>query len=359
MCRYRVEHVAQHVGGKARMRGMQGDALQKVTAKGHKDGSLPEARDGRGRDQGGRCAGARDGGIHPGRGRDAARRGRARAVGEVRQVVAGFVQAQRQRDRARHRPGGQARPRGHQVRPGAGAQLRPEAEGDPARPGGRDAAGRDPGPQAHPRGLDRLLRAGRALSDGRLRAHVDRHRAGGRREAASSPARRRTRAGRIRPSSRPCISAARTRSTCWAACRRSPPWRSAPRRSGPWTWWSAPATPTWRRPSASCSAASASTCSPAPPRRSIIADDSVDAELCATDLLGQAEHGPTSPAILLTDVGEARARDDGRGRASADDPPHRRCRRQGLGRHGRGDRLRQRRRDGAPRPTASPPSTCR
>jgi sulfopropanediol 3-dehydrogenase len=33
----------------------------------------------------------------------------------------------------------------------------------------------------------------------------------------------------------------------------------------------------------------------------IIADDSIDAEVCATDLLGQAEHGPTSPAILLTD----------------------------------------------------------
>jgi sulfopropanediol 3-dehydrogenase len=33
----------------------------------------------------------------------------------------------------------------------------------------------------------------------------------------------------------------------------------------------------------------------------VIADDTVDAELCATDLLGQAEHGPTSPAILLTD----------------------------------------------------------
>ena len=32
----------------------------------------------------------------------------------------------------------------------------------------------------------------------------------------------------------------------------------------------------------------------------LIADDSVDAELCAADLLGQAEHGPTSPAILLT-----------------------------------------------------------
>ncbi len=33
----------------------------------------------------------------------------------------------------------------------------------------------------------------------------------------------------------------------------------------------------------------------------VIADETVDAELCATDLLGQAEHGPTSPAILLTD----------------------------------------------------------
>jgi sulfopropanediol 3-dehydrogenase len=32
----------------------------------------------------------------------------------------------------------------------------------------------------------------------------------------------------------------------------------------------------------------------------VIADESADAELCATDLLGQAEHGPTSPAILLT-----------------------------------------------------------
>jgi sulfopropanediol 3-dehydrogenase len=32
----------------------------------------------------------------------------------------------------------------------------------------------------------------------------------------------------------------------------------------------------------------------------IIADDTADAEICATDLLGQAEHGPTSPAVLLT-----------------------------------------------------------
>jgi sulfopropanediol 3-dehydrogenase len=40
----------------------------------------------------------------------------------------------------------------------------------------------------------------------------------------------------------------------------------------------------------------------------IIADECVDGEMCATDLLGQAEHGPTSPAILITDS-EKLARD--------------------------------------------------
>jgi sulfopropanediol 3-dehydrogenase len=32
----------------------------------------------------------------------------------------------------------------------------------------------------------------------------------------------------------------------------------------------------------------------------VIADDSADPELVAADLLGQAEHGPTSPAVLIT-----------------------------------------------------------
>jgi sulfopropanediol 3-dehydrogenase len=32
----------------------------------------------------------------------------------------------------------------------------------------------------------------------------------------------------------------------------------------------------------------------------IIADETVDGEICATDLLGQAEHGPTSPAVMIT-----------------------------------------------------------
>jgi sulfopropanediol 3-dehydrogenase len=40
----------------------------------------------------------------------------------------------------------------------------------------------------------------------------------------------------------------------------------------------------------------------------VIADDSVDGEICATDLLAQADHGPTSPAILLTNS-EKLARD--------------------------------------------------
>jgi len=39
----------------------------------------------------------------------------------------------------------------------------------------------------------------------------------------------------------------------------------------------------------------------------VIADDTVDGELCAADLLGQAEHGPNSPAVLLTNS-EALAR---------------------------------------------------
>jgi len=32
----------------------------------------------------------------------------------------------------------------------------------------------------------------------------------------------------------------------------------------------------------------------------LLADETVDGDICATDLLGQAEHGPTSPAVLLT-----------------------------------------------------------
>ena len=37
-----------------------------------------------------------------------------------------------------------------------------------------------------------------------------------------------------------------------------------------------------------------------PTETMVIADDTVDGELCATDLLGQAEHGYNSPAVLVT-----------------------------------------------------------
>jgi sulfopropanediol 3-dehydrogenase len=37
-----------------------------------------------------------------------------------------------------------------------------------------------------------------------------------------------------------------------------------------------------------------------PTETMVIADDTVDAEICATDLLGQAEHGYNSPAVMIT-----------------------------------------------------------
>jgi len=45
-----------------------------------------------------------------------------------------------------------------------------------------------------------------------------------------------------------------------------------------------------------------------PTETMVIADDTVDGEICATDLLGQAEHGTNSPAVLLT-TSEKLARD--------------------------------------------------
>ena len=45
-----------------------------------------------------------------------------------------------------------------------------------------------------------------------------------------------------------------------------------------------------------------------PTETMVIADDTVDGELCATDLLGQAEHGYNSPAVLVTNS-EKLARD--------------------------------------------------
>ena len=62
--------------------------------------------------------------------------------------------------------------------------------------------------------------------------------------------------------------------------------------------------PSWPRPSGSCSGRVGIDLLAGPTETLVIADDSVDGELCAADLLGQAEHGPDSPAILLTNSEE-------------------------------------------------------
>ncbi len=79
----------------------------------------------------------------------------------------------------------------------------------------------------------------------------------------------------------------------------------------------------------------------------VIADETVDAEMCATDLLGQAEHGPTSPAMLLT-TSEKLARETmAEVERLLGHPADRADRAAGLGGLRRGDRVRGRRGDGA------------
>ena len=72
----------------------------------------------------------------------------------------------------------------------------------------------------------------------------------------------------------------------------------------------------------------------------IIADDTVDGEICATDLLGQAEHGPTSPAILFDQFGKARPGHDERSETPVGDPADRRDCGPGVGSLRRSHRLR-------------------
>lgn len=62
-----------------------------------------------------------------------------------------------------------------------------------------------------------------------------------------------------------------------------------------------PGTRTSPRPNVNYSVRSASTCSRGPPRVLIVADAAADPFIVAVDLLSQAEHGPDSPAVLITD----------------------------------------------------------
>ncbi len=64
------------------------------------------------------------------------------------------------------------------------------------------------------------------------------------------------------------------------------------------------------KPSDSCSAASVSTCLPGQ-TKPVIADESVDGEICATDLLGQSEHGTGFTGYSADHFREAGARNPG------------------------------------------------
>ena len=241
-------------------------------------------------------------------------RGRARAQALLRRagrLVATQLRRHGRRGGPRRR---RARARAappHRVRAGAGPRLRARTAGDAPGPGRRDAAGGDARPPAHPGRLGRRVRAGRPLPDARVRVH-DRRRAEGRR----GPAGRRVRApvperGRApgdaarhgdvgrRPDRLPRRGAGARRDGVRARRDRA---RS--------TWSSAPATPTSPRRSASCSGRSGIDVLAGPTEVAIIADDSADPALVATDLLGQAEHGPTSPVPADLDLRAARARRD-------------------------------------------------
>ena len=67
-----------------------------------------------------------------------------------------------------------------------------------------------------------------------------------------------------------------------------------------------------------------------PSEVAVIADETASAQMVAADLLAQAEHGPSSPACLVTTSAELAAAGRGRDRAPARRPGHPGDRRSGL-----------------------------
>ena len=248
--------------------------------------------------------------------------------------------------------------RRHQVRASADPQFRR----DPARLAegcrGRDPARRRARPPPHPGRQRRLLCAGRALSDGRLGAYVDRHRAGRRgrphhRLHAAEP-------GRAAPETiaamhlggadeihvlggvQAVAAMALGTETLQAGrhagrprqrlCRRGQAPALRPGRHRP-----------VRRPDRDPGHRRRHR------RRRDVRDRPAGPGRARPDLAGDpADH-----------LGEARARHDRRSRPPADGIADRRCRRGRVARLRRGHPVRRRRRDGRPRPTASPPSMSR
>ena len=231
--------------------------------------------------------------------------------------------------------------RRHQIRPGADPQFRR----DPARLAegrrGGDAARGDARPPPHPGRQRRLLCAGRALSDGRLGAHVDRHRQGrrGRHITACTPPNQ----GGPHPETIAAMHLGGADEiyvlggvqAVAAMALGTETFKPVDMLVGPGNAYVAEAKrQLYGRVGIDLFAG--------PTEILVIADDTADAEMCATDLLGQAEHGPTSPAILLTTsekLAHATIAEIDRQLTRAAD---RRCRRHRLARSRRGHPVRRR-----------------
>ena len=184
---------------------------------------------------------------------------------------------------------------------GSGAPLRRGPAGFHDGCGGGDPARRRSRAPQHSCAVGRVLCAGGEVSDGRLGPYVGSDRLGCRGCRESPPPRRPSAAGPILLSLLRCISAGRMRSMCSAACRRSGRLPSAPRASARWICSSGRGNAYVAEAKRQLFGRVGIDLLAGPTETMVIADDSADAELCATDLLGQAEHGPDSPAVLVTD----------------------------------------------------------
>ena len=145
-----------------------------------------------------------------------------------------------------------------------------------------------------------LLRARRALPDGGVGAHEHRHRAHRGRVSASSRARRPTRASRTpRPSPRWCW-AAPTRSTCVGGVQAIAAMALGTQTITPVDMLCGPGNAYVAEAKRQLFGRVGIDLFAGPTEILVVADETADVEMVATDLLGQAEHGPTSPAILIT-----------------------------------------------------------
>ncbi len=148
----------------------------------------------------------------------------------------------------------------------------------------------------------------------------------------SPPARRRTRAARTPRRSRRCIWAAPTRSTCWAASRRWRRWRSAPTTFKPVDMLVGPGNAYVAEAKRQLYGQVGIDLFAGPTEILVIADETADAEMCATDLLGPGRARPDLAGDPADHLGEARARNDRRDRPAADRIADRRRRRGGVAR---------------------------